>query len=201
MTNSHVGVFAHASDATSNVLLAPRCFKRKKGALEAVRAHDDAMVRACPMCRTPRANFELAGEPLGSARPSIGRRLTLKANAMGLSSRLFLLSADDMPHVLASAAFMRMIRREDVARVPDFAGQRVRQACIVVELVNGTPSRMVHGTFSILDIDADGLPDVERLSAQQFASLDGPLEPARPAQVEKGLIVEAARQFVARGGS
>ena len=152
-------------------------------------------------CAAPRANFDLAGEPLGSARPSIGRRLTLKANAMRLSSRLFLLSADNTLYVLASEAFMRMIRREDVARVPDIAGQRVLQACIVVELVNGTPSRMVHGTFSILDIDADGLPDVERLSAQQFASLDGPLEPARPAQVEKGLIVEAARQFVARGGS
>ena len=90
-------------------------------------------------CATARANLELARGPLGSARPSIGRRLTLKANAMGLSSRLFLLFADDTPHVLGSAAFTRMIRREHVARVPDFAGQRVRQACIVVELVNGTP--------------------------------------------------------------
>jgi hypothetical protein len=83
---------------------------------------------------------------------------------MGLSSRLFLLSADDTLHALASTAFMRMLRREEVARIPDFAGQRVRQASIVVEVVNGTPSRMVHWTYSILDIDADGLLDVERLS-------------------------------------
>ena len=58
---------------------------------------------------------------------------------MGLSSSLFLLFADDTPHVLASAAFTRRIRREHVARVSDFAGQRVRQACIVVELVIETP--------------------------------------------------------------
>ena len=138
---------------------------------------------------------------MGSARPSIDRRLTLKANAMGLSSRLFLLSADDTLHALASTAFMRMLRREDVARVPDFAGQRIRQASIVVESVNGTPSRMVHWTFSILDIDADGLLDVERLCAQQFARVDDPFEPARPAQGKGGVIVDAARHFVSRGGS
>lgn len=35
---------------------------------------------------------------------------------MGLSSRLFLLSADDTLHALASTAFMRMLSREEVAR-------------------------------------------------------------------------------------
>ena len=120
---------------------------------------------------------------------------------MGLSSRLFLLSADDTLHALASTAFMRMLRREEVARIPDFAGQRVRQASIVVEVVNGKPSRMVHWTYSVLDIDADGLLDVERLSTQQFARVDDPFEPARPGQARRGAVVDAARCFVARGGS
>ena len=120
---------------------------------------------------------------------------------MSLSSKLFLLSADDTLYALTTTAFMRMLRREDVARIPDFAGQRVRQASIVVQVVNGTPSRMVHWTFSILDIDADGLLDVERLSTQQFARVDDPFEPARPAQGKGGPIIDAARRFVARGGS
>ena len=94
-----------------------------------------------------------------------------------------------------------MLRREDVARVPDFAGQRVRQASVVVEVVDDTPSRMVHWTFSILDIDADGLLDVERLSTQQFARVDDPFEPARPVQGSGSPIVDAARRFIARGGS
>lgn len=120
---------------------------------------------------------------------------------MGLSSKLFLLSADDTLHALASTAFMRMLRREEVARVPCFAGKRVRQASIVVEVVDGKPSRMVHWTFSVLDFDADGLLDVERLSTQQFARVDDPFEPAGPAQGRRGPIIDAVRRFVARGGS
>jgi len=120
---------------------------------------------------------------------------------MSLSSRLFLLSADDSLYALANSAFMRMLRREDVARVPDFAGQRVRQASIIVEVVDGAPSRMVHRTFSILDIDADGLLDVERLSTQQFARLDDPFERPSDAEGKRGPIIDAARRFLARGGS
>ena len=120
---------------------------------------------------------------------------------MGLSSRLFLVSADDTLHALASRAFMRMLRQEDIARVPDFAGQRVRQASIVVEVVDGTPSRMVHWTFSILDIDPDGRLDVERLSTQQFARVDDPFETASLGQSKRGPVIDAARRFVARGGS
>ncbi|MCM0609804.1 MAG: hypothetical protein KA711_12565 [Ideonella sp. WA131b] len=120
---------------------------------------------------------------------------------MGLSSKLFLLAADDTLHALASTAFMRMLRREEVARVPDFAGKRVRQASIVVEVVGGKPSRMVHWTFSVLDIDVDGLLDAERLSTQQFARVDDPFKPEGPAQARGGPIIDAANRFVARGGS
>lgn len=120
---------------------------------------------------------------------------------MGLSSRLFLLSADDTLHVLADAAFIRMLRRETVARIPDFAGQRVRQASVVVEVVNGTPSRMVRCTFSILDIDGDGALDVDRLNTQQLARVDNLFAPDLPAHGTDGRIVDAADRFVARGGS
>jgi len=88
--------------------------------------------------------------------------MTERPIAMSLSSRLFLLPADDKLHALASAAYMRMLRREDVARIPDFAGQRVRQAGVTVELLDGAPLRVVHWAFSILDIDADGCRAPER---------------------------------------
>lgn len=120
---------------------------------------------------------------------------------MGLSSKLYLLSADDTVFTLASAAFMRMLRREDVARVPEFAGQRVRQASVAVETVNGNPARILHCTFSMLDFDRDGVLDVDRHLAQQFARVDDFFEPARPAHGEAGRIVDAASRFVARGGS
>ena len=52
MAQFHVDVTAHASDATGHALAAPRCFKCKKSAVECTRAHDDAIVWACPTCRT-----------------------------------------------------------------------------------------------------------------------------------------------------
>lgn len=120
---------------------------------------------------------------------------------MSLSSKLFLLSADDTLYSLAKAAFMRMLRREDVARIPDFASQRVRQASITARVVDGTPSRIVRCTFGILDIDGDGVLDVERWNVQQFARVGDPFEPDRPADATTGLIVDAASRFIARGGS
>ena len=181
MAQFHVDVVAHASDATSKAFPAPRCFKCKKGRSRLSRPRTAPWCGSA-RCAAPRGAFRTGKAASGicatARRPSADR----KSEADGLSSRLFLLSADDTLHALASTAFMRMLRREDVARVPDFAGQRVRQASVVVEVVDGTPSRMVHWTFSILDIDADGLLDVERLTTQQFARVDDPFEPARPVQ-------------------
>jgi len=47
-----VDVVTHTSDATGHALAAATCFKCKKIAVEATRAHDDAVVWACPACRT-----------------------------------------------------------------------------------------------------------------------------------------------------
>ena len=44
MAQFQVDVVAHASDATTKALPAPKCFKCKKATVEAVRAQDDAIV-------------------------------------------------------------------------------------------------------------------------------------------------------------
>jgi hypothetical protein len=120
---------------------------------------------------------------------------------MGLSSKLFLLSADDTVHALSNAAFMRMLRRESVDRIPEFAGQRVRQASIVVAVVNGAPMQIVRCTFAILDIDEHGVLDVERWNAQQFARVGDPFAPERPDRGSMHQVFDAASRFIARGGS
>jgi hypothetical protein len=114
---------------------------------------------------------------------------------------LFLLSGDDKLHALAGTAFMRMLRQEEVSRLPDFAGQRVRLASLVVELADRTPLRMLHRTFSIVDIGNDGLLDVARLNTQQIARMGDPLAPALQAPVPAAPVVDAASRFIARGGS
>ena len=147
-------------------------------------------------------HLELAGQPLGPAEPPADVRLTRSADTVKLSSKLFLLSTDDTLDALASTAFMRMLRQEDLTGVPDFAGQRVRQASVVVQVVDGTPSRMVHSTFSILNIKADGFLDVERLNTQQIARLDVRFDRSSPADEVAGRpVIDVAQRFVARGGS
>ena len=120
---------------------------------------------------------------------------------MNLSSRVFLVSADDMLHALASAAFMRTLRQEEHARVPDFAGQRVRQVSTVVELVDGAPTRTVYRTFSVLDFNADGLLDVVRLNNQQIARIEAGVWTSRAGNRRDRPMVDAVDRFVARGGT
>ena len=120
---------------------------------------------------------------------------------MGLSSKLFLLSADDTVHALSNAAFMRMLRRESVDRISEFAGQRVRQASIVVAVVNGAPMQIVRCTFAILDIDEHGVLDVERWNAQQFARVGDPFAPERPDRESMPQVFDATSRFIARSGS
>jgi hypothetical protein len=50
MAQFHVDVVAHASGSTSETLPAPKCFKCKKGVVEAVLAQDNAVVWVCPKC-------------------------------------------------------------------------------------------------------------------------------------------------------
>jgi hypothetical protein len=69
-------------------------------------------------------------------------------------------------------------------------------------VVDGTPLRMVHSTFSVLDIKPDGFLDVDRLNTQQIARLDVSFDRSRPAvEVASGPVIDAAQRFVARGGS
>jgi hypothetical protein len=75
MGQFHVDVVAHTFDTTSTTLAAPRCFKCEKGAVEAVRAHDDG-VSICPMRGTEGRISNWQGKPLGSAQPPFSPRLT-----------------------------------------------------------------------------------------------------------------------------
>jgi len=93
--------------------------------------------------------------------------------------------------------------REAALGYPDLAGQRARLASLIGGLADREPLRVVHRTFSMLDIviDNDGLIDVARLNKQPFARMPEPLvtEPRSPATGAP--IVDAASRFITRGGS
>jgi hypothetical protein len=86
---------------------------------------------------------------------------------------------------------MRMLRREPNARLSDFAGERV----------NGRPLKVVRRTLLVMDIDEDGLLDVDRLTAQQFARFDDAFPYAGAPRQTGGAVIDAMTRFVARGGA
>jgi hypothetical protein len=55
---------------------------------------------------------------------------------------------------------------------PQFTGQRVRSAEVVVELAERKPFRIVRATFDILTFDQTGCLDTAVLSRQQFARFE-----------------------------
>jgi hypothetical protein len=81
----------------------------------------------------------------------------LGANSyMGFSSRIFLLDDRDALYRLANSAFAKMLRDPDAHRLAFFAGQRVRMADAIVQLVNRRPIAVVRLTFGILAFDQEG---------------------------------------------
>lgn len=120
---------------------------------------------------------------------------------MGWSTRLFLLSTGDALHRLAGAAFTRMLRADSGCRAPDFAGQRVRLASVTIELAEGAAVGVRHLSFSMLDFNAQGALDVQRLNAQQVARLDSMLSDVLAPANADPKVIDATSKFAARGSS
>lgn len=51
MADFHASVIAYATDFDSTGVMAARCFKCKKGTVEAAIAQDDAILWSCPQCK------------------------------------------------------------------------------------------------------------------------------------------------------
>jgi hypothetical protein len=51
MADFHAGVITYATDFDGTGVNLPRCFKCKKGTVEAALAHDEAIVWHCPRCQ------------------------------------------------------------------------------------------------------------------------------------------------------
>ncbi len=75
---------------------------------------------------------------------------------MGFSFKRYLVAVDDTLYRLANTTFDRMLRDPASHLFPVFAGQRVRMADVVVELVGREPACVVRTTFAVLTFDDEG---------------------------------------------
>jgi hypothetical protein len=117
---------------------------------------------------------------------------------MSVSLRKFLLDRDDTLYRVPTATFDRMCRFPKTHRLPRFAGQRLRSAEVVVELMNGRPIAVIRSVFSMMTFKRDGtllspLRDPHVLAHAELALVLDPPDP-------RTSVAEAASRFVARGG-
>ena len=75
---------------------------------------------------------------------------------MGLSIRVFIVEDDDTINRLPLARYERLLNRDPDERLSRYAGQRIRYALIVVNLVNRKPIEVVKDEYAYLDFDKEG---------------------------------------------
>jgi hypothetical protein len=117
---------------------------------------------------------------------------------MRVSLRHFLLDREGALYRLPSAALDRMLQIPTRHRLPRLAGQRVRSAEVVVEMLNGKPLRVVRSVFNMLTVKSDGalVPPLQDRHIRARAEL----ALALGAPAHRTGIADASTRFVARGG-
>ena len=117
---------------------------------------------------------------------------------MRIALRHFLLDREGALYRLPSATLDRMLQIPTRHRLPRLAGQRVRSAEVVVEMMNGRPLRVVRSVFSIMTFKSDGTlePPLQdrhvRARAELALALDQPTRDTA--------VADASTRFLARGG-
>ena len=120
---------------------------------------------------------------------------------MGFSCRRYLITQDDTLCRLANVKFDRMLRDPASHPLSVIAGQRVRMASAVVELVGRVPTRVVRNTFAILVFDGEGCIDTGKFGMHQLALKESALAPVFAVSDRHATVVDATTRFVAHGGS
>ena len=87
---------------------------------------------------------------------------------MGLSLRLLVVDRKDRIYRLDVNLFDQMRNSPSLHLLPQFAGERVRGAEAVVELMRRKPVRVVRMMFIILTFDQTGCLDTEAYERHQF---------------------------------
>ena len=94
---------------------------------------------------------------------------------MGLSIRIFIVEDDDTIKRLPLARYERLLKRDPVERLLEYAGKRVRYALIVVDLINRRPVEVVRDEYAYLDFDKEGRfkePVYEEVESSPLDMLD-----------------------------
>ncbi len=120
--------------------------------------------------------------------------ISQKGAFMGLGMRVFIVKDDGSLEHLPFGKYNQLLRRDAKARLPEYAGKRVRCAVMVVETINRKPIEIVKSQFSYLLFDSDGRLHAERDEGEARLAM----EMLEPVTAEKDKQVIDARHMFAR---
>lgn len=124
---------------------------------------------------------------------------------MAMAYQMFLIDADDHLHRLPISKFEDMLAQPSAHPVPQFAGQRIRAANVLVEVVNRVPTSVRRITYQVMTFDEDGWFNVPRFRHQQFGEFQESLARRNLSVTRLPIggknVVNAASRFAARGGT
>jgi len=119
---------------------------------------------------------------------------------MVLSCHTFLLDQNDGLYRLANAKFRHLLRDPVSCPFPRFAGQRVRMADVIVELLGRQPIRVIRATFAVLTFDDQGCLDASAFHRHQMAGAELALALSSVDVDRRAALADGASRFAAQGG-
>jgi hypothetical protein len=120
---------------------------------------------------------------------------------MGASLRVFLILEDDQLVLLPLARYERLNHGDPGARLPEFAGKKVRAAVAHLDLHNRELSSIWRLDYDILHFDEAGGLDKRKAKESLQLAVDilgefTPEIPAHPSPELKGNVIHAKNRFI-----
>jgi hypothetical protein len=119
---------------------------------------------------------------------------------MGISHRRFLIDPQDRLYRMTNTKFDAIAKDPASHCFAQFAGQRVRTASTLVELINRQPIQVVRITFAIVTFDDGGRFEKDLFVHQQSSLAEVAMAPAIADRRSDSDVLDAASRFIAHGG-
>ena len=117
---------------------------------------------------------------------------------MGIGVRFFLFDNDGLVHRLSKKRFERLWRHDHDESLPQYAGQRVRCASVMLEIVNRKPVSFIDVNYTILPFDSLGhleKGEIDREMQLIAKSMSKPLRNSDPSNIVDATSIFAKKRL------
>jgi len=112
---------------------------------------------------------------------------------MGIGLRVFFITDDDSIERLSLSRYERLLRHDPTERLPQYAGNRVRYALVMLEMEHRRPVAILRTQCSFLQFDSEGRLDIKE--QEREARMVVELFPPLPAEEHPQQVIDARHRF------